>query len=158
MEKINKFYVIAGLVIAFGLLFGVITYADELDQKTTVTFSAPIEIPGKALPAGTYVFKLADSNSDRNLVEIFDSAGTKLYATVETVPTERWEPAADPAVTLAEQGSGKPDALLTWFYPGCLTGHEFRYSAREEKQLAQARQQTIVVNSKATNSAVQAGD
>jgi len=61
-------------------------------------------------------------------------------------------------IQLPEQGSGKPDALLTWFYPGCLTGHEFRYSAREEKQLAQARQQTIVVNSKATNSAVQAGD
>jgi hypothetical protein len=146
------------MVIAFGLLFEVITYADELDQKITVTFSAPIEIPGKALPAGTYVFKLADSSSDRNLVEIFDSAGTKLYATVQTVPTDRSKPAADTRITLAEQGSGKADALLTWFYPGCLTGHEFMYSARENKQLAQARQQTIVVNSKAANSTVQAGD
>ena len=33
-------------------------FADESNKKTVMTFSAPVEIPGKALPAGTYVFKL----------------------------------------------------------------------------------------------------
>jgi hypothetical protein len=39
--------------------------ADAWDQKTVFTFSAPVEVPGQLLPAGTYVFKLADSSSDR---------------------------------------------------------------------------------------------
>jgi len=45
--------------------------ADEWDQKTVFTFSGPVEIPGQVLPAGTYVFKLADSPSDRNIVQVF---------------------------------------------------------------------------------------
>ncbi|HTA68434.1 MAG TPA: hypothetical protein VK776_09155 [Bryobacteraceae bacterium] len=45
--------------------------ADEWDQKTVFTFSGPVEIPGQVLPAGTYVFKLADSPSNRNIVQIF---------------------------------------------------------------------------------------
>jgi len=36
-----------------------------------VTFSGPVEIPGKALPAGTYVFKLLDSQGNRNIVQVF---------------------------------------------------------------------------------------
>ena len=50
------------LVIA-GLIGGITqtAYADEWDQKTIFTFSAPVEIPGQVLGAGTYVFKLADS-------------------------------------------------------------------------------------------------
>ena len=39
--------------------------ADEWNKKTVVTFSAPVEVPGKVLPEGTYVFKLADSQSNR---------------------------------------------------------------------------------------------
>ena len=49
--------------------------ADEWNKKTTVTFSAPVEIPGvgaQVLPAGTYVFKLLDSQSDRHIVQIFN--------------------------------------------------------------------------------------
>ena len=45
--------------------------ADEWDQKTVFTFGGPVEIPGQVLPAGTYVFKLADSPSDRNIVQVF---------------------------------------------------------------------------------------
>ena len=44
--------------------------ADEWNQKTVFTFSGPVEIPGQVLQPGTYVFKLADSASDRNIVEV----------------------------------------------------------------------------------------
>ena len=40
--------------------------ADEYDKKTILTFSGPFQIPGKTLPAGSYVFKLADTN-DRHI-------------------------------------------------------------------------------------------
>ena len=148
--KISKRYIAVGMIIAFTLFFELAAHADESNQATTITFSQPIQIPGQILPAGTYSFKLLDSNSDPNVVQIFNSDQTHLYATLQTVATERQDPTGDTAITLAEQGGGKPDALLKWFYPGRDTGHEFVYSGQQEKQLAQDTQQTIVAN-QATN-------
>jgi hypothetical protein len=34
--------------------------ADDFNQEVIFTFSGPVEIPGSVLPAGTYVFTLAD--------------------------------------------------------------------------------------------------
>ena len=156
--KRNKFNIMLGIAIALGLSFGVAAHADEADQATIITFSAPVEIPGQVLPAGKYLFKLAGNGSDPNFVQIFNADGTRLYATLSTIPTELQEPLDHTAVTLAEQGTGTPDALVKWFYPGSVTGHQFMYSSHEEKQLAQDRQQTIVANTGTTNSEVQAGD
>ncbi len=142
--KINKGYIALGLIIAFTLFFELAAHADEFDQATTLTFSEPIQIPGQMLPAGTYLFRLVDANSGENLVQVFNSDRTVLYATLQTVPTERVESTGHTTITLAEQGSGKPDVLLKWFYPGNLTGHEFVYSGQKEKELAQDTQRTIV--------------
>jgi hypothetical protein len=144
--KINASYVIVGLIIAFTLIFELVAHADPWDQPSTITFSEPIQIPGRLLPAGTYLFKLANSDSDRNMVQIFDAGRTVLYATLQTIPTERQEPTEDTAVTFAEQGAGKPEVLLKWFYPGRETGNEFLYSKEKEQELAQDRQETIVAN------------
>ncbi len=149
--KINKRYIAVGMIIAFTLLFELAAHADESNRATTITFSQPIQIPGQILPAGTYSFKLLDSNSDPNVVQIFNSDQTHLYATLQTVATERQDPTGDTAITLAEQGGGRPDALLKWFYPGRDTGHEFVYSGQQEKQLAQDTQQTIVANQQPTS-------
>ena len=46
--------------------------ADESDEKTIVTVHESIQVPGKVLPAGTYVFKLLDSN-DRTVVAIYNN-------------------------------------------------------------------------------------
>jgi len=144
--KINKGYVIVGLIVAFALFFELAAHADESDLNTTITFSGPIQVPGQVLAAGTYVFRLADPGSTQNVVQIFNADRTVLYATVQTVTAERRQPTDDTAVTLAKQGPGKPDALLKWFYPGRETGNEFVYSKQEEKSLAQDTQQTIVAN------------
>jgi len=142
--KINKGYIVAGLIIAFSLFFELVAHADESDQATTVTFSQPIQIPGQVLPAGSYLFRLANPDSDRDIVQIFNVDRTVLYATLQTIPTDREEPTSYTVVTLAEQGGGQPDVLLKWFYPGSETGNEFLYSKQKEKELAQDKQQTIV--------------
>ena len=144
--KINKGYIVVGLIIAFSLFFGLAAHADESDQSTTITFSQPIQIPGQVLPAGAYLFKLEDSNSNQNIVQVFNADGTVLYATLQTIAAERQEPTGHTMVALAEQGAGQPDALLKWFYPGRETGNEFVYPTQKEKELAQDRQQTIVAN------------
>jgi hypothetical protein len=146
--EINKGYIAVGMIIAFTLLFELVAHADMLDQATKISFSEPIQIPGQTLPPGTYLFRLVDSNSDENLVQVFNAEGTVLYATLETVPTERAEPTGFTTVTLAEHGPGNPVVLLKWFYPGNVIGHEFVYSKQEEK-LAQDMQRTIVANQQA---------
>ncbi len=144
--KINKGYIAVGLIIAFSLFFELAAHADESDQATTITFSEPIQIPGQVLPAGSYLFKLANSDSDRNIVQVFNADRTVLYATLQTIATERQEPTGHTVVALAEQGAGQPDVLLKWFYPGRETGNEFLYPRQKEKELAQDKQQTIVAN------------
>jgi len=127
-----------GLVIA-GLLCGVgvpSAHADEWNQETVLTFSQPVEIPGQILPAGTYRFILVDSVSDRNIVQIFSSDWSKLYATLFTVPSERREPTGETAIRFAERPSDQPGALTAWFYPGEITGHEFIYWGKEASELA----------------------
>lgn len=150
--KIQKTYIIIGLIIAFAAFFELTAHADELDQTTILTFSQPVEIPGQVLPAGTYVLKLASTASNRDLVQIFNSDGTHLYGMLETIPTERRNSTDHTSITLAEQRDGNPEALLKWFYPGRLTGHEFVYSSRQEKELAQDRQQTVVGSQPTSNS------
>ena len=150
--KIQKTYIIIGLIIAFAAFFELTAHADELDQTTILTFSQPVQIPGQVLPAGTYVLKLASSASNRDLVQIFNSDGTHLYGMYETIPTERRNSTDHTSITLAEQRDGNPEALLKWFYPGRLTGHEFLYSSRQEKELAQDRHQTVVGSQPTSNS------
>jgi Protein of unknown function (DUF2911) len=141
--KINKSYIAIGLIIALSLFFGLAAHADEADESTTITFSQPIQIPGRVLPAGTYVFKLA-STDDLNAVQVFNADRTVLYANLQTIATDRPEPADHTVVTLAEQGAGQPDVLLKWFYPGRETGKEFLYPQQKEKELAQDKQQTVM--------------
>jgi len=140
--KINKVALLIAFAIASVLFLEVAARADEMDQSIKITFNQAIEIPGQVLPAGTYLFKLADPN-DLDLVRIFNAEGTRLYATLETVAAERRKPAGRTVVILAEQPDGKPETLLQWFYPGSTNGHELVYSKHEEQQLAQDQQQTV---------------
>jgi hypothetical protein len=149
--KINKLALLIAFAIASVLFLEVGAHADEADQSIKITFSQATEIPGQILPAGTYVFKLADPNN-LDLVRIFNAEGTRLYATLQTNTAERSKP-ADAVVVLAEQPEGRPETLVKWFYPGSPAGHELVYSKQEEQQLAQAQQQII----KAKQTA-QAGD
>jgi len=60
--------------------------ADEWDKKTKVTFNEAVQVPGVTLPGGTYIFKLADSDSQRTIVEIFNEDETRLITTILAIP------------------------------------------------------------------------
>src|SRR5881409_2727321 len=76
--------------------------ADEFNKQTFLTFSGPVQVPGATLPAGTYMFKLADLQGNRHVVQIFDKEGTKLYTTILAIPDQRLEPADKPVVMFSE--------------------------------------------------------
>ena len=136
--KFLKLRMIAGLIIAFTLIFDVPAHANEENQMTKLTFSQSVQVPGRILPAGTYQFVLATNDSNRNIVKIFNADGTELYATIQTISAERGIKAYGTSVTFAQRSNGQPEALVTWFYPGNDIGHEFVYSKQVESELAQA--------------------
>jgi hypothetical protein len=135
----KKTVVVAALAVSLGFL-GTSRFqnlkADEWDQKTTLTFDQPVEVPGKVLPAGSYVFKLADSQSNRRVVQIFSADEKHLYATVLGITKDRLEPADKTIVTFEERSTGAPEAVKTWFYPGEVSGIQFVYHKQRALQLA----------------------
>lgn len=144
--KINKGYIAIGLVIAFALFFELAAHADESDQAIFMSFSAPVQIPGQVLPAGTYLFVVADHGSEPNVIQVFSSDRTVLYGTFLTAAAERQNPTGEATVTLAQSESKGTPVLVKWFYPGRDIGNEFLYSKQTEKELARDSQQTIVVH------------
>jgi hypothetical protein len=117
--------------------------ASEQDQATKLTFNKAVQIPGRVLPAGTYWFVLAESNTTPNVVQVFNSDRSTLYATVLSV-NARTKPADKTTITFADRGSMQPENIVTWFHPGYTTGHEFVYANSEEKELAQVKQHAVI--------------
>jgi hypothetical protein len=118
------------LMLLGGTFFVSKVRADESDKKTIVTANEPIQVPGKVLPAGTYVFKLLGSN-DRTLVAIYDADEKHLITTVQGIPDIRTETPDKPILQIEERPSGQPEALKAWFYPGDNFGVEFVYPTQQ---------------------------
>jgi hypothetical protein len=122
------------LSVAFlGIAFSSSAKADAWDKRTTVTFSGPVEIPGVhlkgygILPAGTYLFKVLDSGSDRHIVQISSTDEKTVYATILAIPNVRLKATDKTVMTFRERPAGEPEALRAWFYPGKEWGDEFVY-------------------------------
>lgn len=113
--------------------------ADVSYQTVKVTFSQPVQIPGRILPAGAYTFVMAEP-IDQKIVKILSEDGSKLIAFVQTIDRDRAVAANGVRFTVAERGAGEPAAVVDWFFPGETTGHEFIYPRQEERQLARAKQ------------------
>jgi hypothetical protein len=104
--------------------------ANEMNKRTEFQFSESVQIPGKVLTPGKYVFQLANDQSDRNIVQVFseDSNGNlSLVESVLTIPDYISNTPDKPIVRFDERPSGTPEAIHSWFYPGDNTGWEFVY-------------------------------
>jgi hypothetical protein len=109
-----------------------------------------VEIPGVhqkgwgVLPAGTYVFKILDSDSDRHIVQIFNQDQTQVYATILAIPNFRLKATDKTVMTFRERPAGQPEALRAWFYPGRNWGEEFVYGKAMAIELAKASNETVL--------------
>ena len=121
--------------------------AQRWDKKTIVTFSAPVEIPGvgaQVLPAGTYVFRLVDSLSDRNIVRVWNEDETHVFATILAIPNYRLTATGKTVMTFRERATGQPEAIRAWFYPGDNSGQEFVYPKARAIEIAKVTQQPVL--------------
>lgn len=142
-----KFFKAAAAVFSIALLgamFSPTLQADAWNKKTVVTFSGPVEIPGVhlagwgVLPAGTYVFKIMDSLSNRHIVQISSEDEKTVYATILAIPNYRLKATDKTVITFRERPAGQPEALRAWFYPGSNSGEEFVYPKAKAIELAKA--------------------
>ena len=130
--KLNRFLLSASLAMIGSTITPAV--ADEWNKETTFQFSAPVEVPGKVLEAGKYVFRLVDSDSDRKIVQIFseDSTGKQsLVTTILAVSNYRMTTPDKTIIQFDERPAGRPEAIKNWFYPGDNTGWQFVYPKSE---------------------------
>ena len=149
--------------ITLGLLLALVMMlpsarASERDQATAITFNQSVQIPGRVLPAGTYWFVVSEANTSRNIVQIFNSDRSMLFATVLTINTESLTTTDKSAMTFAEREPMQPQTILSWFYPGHTPGHQFVYSNIEQQELAQVKHYTIMVKAQNKHQTAVAGD
>ena len=127
-----------------GLIAAPAAAQTPVDRRTIFTFSGPVTMPGVTLPAGEYVFRLANPNSSADVVQVLSSDGTKPYGLFFSRPVDRLEPPADPEVRFMETAAGMPAAIRSWWYPGQSKGYEFVYPKEQARRLAQAASQPVL--------------
>jgi hypothetical protein len=129
-------------------------HADEWNKKTILTFSGAVQVPGATLPAGSYVFKLADIPGNRHVVQVFDKDERKIYTTILAIPNDRLEPSDKPVVLFSERASGSAQAVKVWYYPGDRIGDEFVYPKSQAMKIAKETHQRVLAYNDDSNAAI----
>jgi hypothetical protein len=128
--------IVTALVIALVAVFaGTTTAQTDTRDRTFLTFSGAVEMPGVTLPGGTYVFKLADTPS-RNVVEVWDREEKKMIGHWLFVQAQRPEVSQDTVVMFKETAAGQTPAVHYWYYPGERIGKEFVYPKDQALKIA----------------------
>lgn len=124
-------------------------------DRTIMTFSGPVELPGLRLEAGTYVFRLADSAS-RNVIQVLSEDEMQMLGQWLFVPAERQEVTGDTVVTFRETRANATPAVQFWFYPGEKIGKEFIYPKDQAVRIAQRTGATVLTEDGAVSAGAQA--
>jgi len=128
------------------------------NDKNYLTFSAPVELPGMTLPAGTYTFRLADTPS-RNVIQVLSQDEKKIFGQFLFAPSRRREPSADPVVTFKETAANTTPAVQYWYYPQQTSGREFIYPKDQAMKIAARTHSTVLaVESSAPDSQISSID
>jgi LPXTG-motif cell wall-anchored protein len=115
-----------------------VSQAQTWDKKTTITVNKPWTLPGNTvLQPGTYVMRLYDSPSNRQVVEVWNADETKLEARTIGIPKYRLEPTDQTVLNFYERRTPGPATVQSWFYPGSLAGVEFPAPKSAATDLAQ---------------------
>src|SRR5581483_1256947 len=135
--KYSRFLLVAALaLIGFSIRAA---KADEWDKKMILRFSAPVQVPGKVLQPGKYIFRLADGSSNRNIVQIFsvaDNGRQDFVAMINTVPDFLAQTPDKPIIQFEERHIGDPEAIKSWFHPGDNYGWHFVYPKSQQLESA----------------------
>jgi hypothetical protein len=142
MRCISTIATVGAIALLFGLPAGTAAQMPYTHDRTIMTFSAPVELPGMRLEAGTYVWKLADTAS-RNVIQVFTQDEKEILGQWLFIPAERREVSGETVVTFRETSAGSTPAVQYWFYPGESIGKEFIYPKDQALRIAQRTGATV---------------
>lgn len=125
IPKVRSLLILA-VAAMFSVAFAPGLHASALNQRTLVTVNAPVQIPGRVLPAGTYSFQVLDHSGARVVIIRNHKTGNPVGFVLGS-PIFRREPTDKAVVTLAERPSNSAPAISKWFYPGFYYGLQFIY-------------------------------
>ena len=129
-------FIVTALVIALlGVFSSTTTAQTDTRDRTFLTFSGPVEMPGITLQAGTYVFKLADTPS-RNVVEVWDREEKNMIGHWLFVQAQRPDVSQETVIMFKETAAGTTPAVHFWYYPGERSGKEFVYPKDQAVKIA----------------------
>ena len=125
MKRVTSIATAIVLAVLVGMSARVAAQNPVPSQRTFMTFSNSVEMPGVTLPAGTYVFEVVGTSGD--VVRVSSKQGRHYFMGF----TQRIErPAARgplPIATLGEAPAGTPQPIEVWYPIGSLRGHRFLY-------------------------------
>ena len=118
--------------------------AQPADYRTLFTFSAPVTLPGVTLPAGTYVFRLADPTTGRKVINVLSADGKSSIAMLHTIPNRLLTAPQNAEIRFMEVSANTPPPIKTWWYPGKSTGYEFIYPRSQALELAKVASDPVL--------------
>ena len=144
MKRVNSMATACVTAVLCLLTIGAAAQDNNINRRTFLTFSNAVELPGVTLQAGTYLFRLADSQSNRHIVQVFSQDEKQIHATLLAVPAERLETSDENVIMFREEAAGATPAIQYWYYPGVRTGHEFVYPKEQAMRIAQRTGQNVL--------------
>jgi hypothetical protein len=124
--------------------------AQPSDYRTYFTFSTPVTLPGVTLPAGRYLFRLADPDSSRKVISVLSEDGKTPLAMLHTIPNQLPKAPNDPEVRFLETSGDMPPPIKSWWYPGKSIGYEFIYPRAQALQLAKVTSEPVLTTTAET--------
>jgi hypothetical protein len=97
-------------------------------RTTYFTFTRTVQIPGVALPAGTYVFEVANPEGQGDIVRVLSRDRKQVFLMKFTRPIYR--PAdrnLKATISLGESPAGTPPPVTAWYPESETRGREFLY-------------------------------
>ena len=122
------------------------------DKRTYFTFNQPVALPGMTLPAGTYMFRIANPDTSRNVIQVANKQGTESFALLHAIQATRPDAPKDSEIRFRETAAGSPPAVGSYWYMGERTGYEFIYSKTELAALNRSAQPAAEVSTTETES------
>jgi hypothetical protein len=127
--------------------------ATTTNKLMFLTFSGTVQVPGATLPKGTYVFRIADPDS-QDVWQVLDKSQHHVLAqffyvrTADRTVAEMNAAHGKPVVRFHETAQGVPPAIRIVYYPADMAGAEFLYPKAQATQFAATTQEATVATTK----------
>ena len=128
MRTLNYSRLLRTLVLtaAVGVSAAVFAATSHASDANTLMFSRDVALPGVVLPAGSYVFEIANPTSSSDVVRVRRNGHVQYQGITLRVQRPARMPADQP-VTLGEARPETASPILAWFPIGSGSGHQFVY-------------------------------